>query len=402
MAQYFVGRQPIFDRSLNSIGYELLFRANAEVGSAGPLDGDQATSRVLLNAIAEFGLDSLVGKKLAFFNMTEKFLKNPELISFLPPDRVILEVLEDLEISDRLVDGAKALVRDGYSLALDDFVYSPEQKPLLKLANLIKYDLTQTPEALLIERIAIDHEAGRKVLVERIETADEYDALHTLGVDYFQGYFFAKPTTLSAAGIPSNKLSTIQLFTLVNNHDTTLDQIVDVLSKDVGLVVKTLRYVNSASSGCNVQIKSIQQAAALLGRNTLRNWVSVMVMAGLDDKPLQLVNMALYRAKFCELMAEHSKTVDADSCFTLGMLSLLDVMTGSNLKHILETITISDEIKLALLGEENEMRQLLDLAIELEQYSTNRSEPSKPILPLAQDCFHQAIAWAEESVSIVE
>lgn len=402
MSQYFVGRQPIFDRSLNSIGYELLFRANANVTMAGPLDGDMATSRVLSNAIAEFGLDSLVGQKLAFFNMTEKFLCNPELLSFLPPDRVILEVLEDLPVTEELIDGATSLVRDGYTLAMDDFIYSEEQKPLLKLAKLIKYDYTQTSAEELEKRIAIDHEAGRKVLVERIETAEEYSILQKLGVDYFQGYFFAKPSTLATTGIPSNKLTLVQLFGLVNDPETQLEHIVDVLSKDVGLVVKALRYVNSAGTGCSVQIKSIQQAAALLGRNTLRNWVSIMVMAGLDDKPLHLVNMALYRAKFCEMMAEQKQIRNADSCFTVGMLSLLDVMTDTQLDEVLEKLTVSDEIKSALLGDDSEMSQLLKQAVKLERWAEQPETPIDELPEAEREIYRQAIAWADEAMSMAE
>lgn len=402
MSQYFVGRQPIFDRSLNSIGYELLFRASANTIVAGPLDGDMATSRVLTNAIAEFGLDSLVGEKLAFFNMTEKFLCNPELISFLPPDRVILEILEDIPVTDKVVAGATKLVRDGYSVALDDFIYTPEQQPLLKLAKLVKYDFTQSPVDVLVERIKIDHDAGRKVLVERIETAEEYDTLHQLGVDYFQGYFFAKPSTLSSTGIPSNKLSLIQLFGLVNDPESDLDDIVGVLSKDVGLVVKALRYVNSAGVGVRVQIESIQQAAALLGRNTLRNWVSVLVMAGMDDKPLQLVNMALYRAKFCELMAEQSNMGNADTYFTVGMLSLLDVMTDTPTADVLEKLTICDEIKSALLGDDSRMSQMLQQAVALERWSDLTAEESKPLSEAAQECYRQAVIWADEAMSMAE
>ncbi len=398
MSQYFVGRQPIFDRTLKSIGYELLFRTSSTATMAGPLDGDMATSRVLTNAVSEFGLDSLVGDKLAFFNMTEKFLSEPEMVSFLPPERVVLEVLEDVAVTESVVKGVQSLVKSGYTIALDDFIYSDAHKPLLAVAKLVKYDFTQTPAEPLAERIAIDHAAGREVLVERIETAEEFEALLALGVDYFQGYFFAKPTTLSTTGVPSNKLMILQLLALVNDPSTQLEEIVAALSKDVGLSVKALRYVNSAGTGCSVEIESIKQAAALLGRSTLRNWVSVIVMAGMDDKPLQLVNMALYRAKFCELMGEQLKLSSADSCFTVGMLSLLDVMTDTPLEVILEQLTLSDEIKSALLGDDSPMHGLLQLAIALERFEPDNEGPEAT--DEALQCYLNAIEWADEALSM--
>lgn len=402
MSQYFVGRQPIFDRALNTIGYELLFRANAEVTMAGPLDGDMATSRVLTNAVTEFGLDTLVGQHLAFFNLTEKFLCNPELLNFLPPIRVVLEVLEDIPVTDAVIAGATALVNKGYTLAMDDFIYSPEHEPLVKLARIIKYDLTQVSGDALIERIKIDHDAGRKVLVERIETAEEHDSLQALGVDLFQGYFFAKPATLSTTGIPSNKLSLIQIFALVNDPDTLLNEIVDALSKDVGMSVKVLRYVNSAGTGTSVEIQSIQQAAALVGRSTLRNWVSIMVMAGMDGKPLHLVNSALYRAKFCEQMAEQQNLAFADSCFTVGMLSLLEAMTDTPMADILEKLTVSDEIKSALLGDGSQMNQFLAQAIELERYTDPYEKSPSVLSEAAKETYRLATIWADEAMSVAE
>jgi EAL and modified HD-GYP domain-containing signal transduction protein len=65
MSQFFVGRQPLLDRRMTTIGYELLFRSRQEATDAVFADGDAATASVLLNAVTEIGLDNLVGEPSA-------------------------------------------------------------------------------------------------------------------------------------------------------------------------------------------------------------------------------------------------------------------------------------------------------------------------------------------------
>ena len=126
--QVFIGRQPILDRELNTYAYELLFRPT--VGNeADFLDGEKATAQVINNAIMEIGLDDLVGTNLAYINFTRKTLIS-EIAQFLPPERVVLEVLEDVEIDEELIQSIRTLVASGFTIALDDFEYDQKWEPL--------------------------------------------------------------------------------------------------------------------------------------------------------------------------------------------------------------------------------------------------------------------------------
>ena len=128
----FVGRQPILDRALDTIGYELLFRGGAAVASAEFVDGDVATARVLMNAITEIGLDTLVGRTRAFVNLTANYVAQPELLASVPADRVVLEVLEDVEPTQAVRDGLARLIEQGFWIALDDFAYSPKARTVAR------------------------------------------------------------------------------------------------------------------------------------------------------------------------------------------------------------------------------------------------------------------------------
>ena len=125
MPDIYVGRQPIFNNRLGVYGYELLFRQgkvdSAEMGS---LSAHAATSHTLVNSFLEIGLDKLVGKRLAFINLTEQFLLEEDALP-IPPQQVVLEVLEDIPVTDRLIEAIKQLSKKGFTIALDDYIYNP-------------------------------------------------------------------------------------------------------------------------------------------------------------------------------------------------------------------------------------------------------------------------------------
>ena len=107
MPNAFLARQPIYDRSLAVIGYELLFRSG-ETGHADFAAADQATSQVMLNAFMEIGLENIVGDRLAFFNLTHAFIVGDYQLPF-PPGRGCLEILEDIVVDATVIAAVRNL-----------------------------------------------------------------------------------------------------------------------------------------------------------------------------------------------------------------------------------------------------------------------------------------------------
>ncbi|MEM7292947.1 MAG: HDOD domain-containing protein, partial [Pseudomonadota bacterium] len=301
MSEYFIGRQPIFDASMNLFAYELLFRDN-NGGGIGSIDGGAATLQVISNTVSEIGLSNLVGQHFAFVNLTRHFLLHPELILF-PPERTVLEILEDIEVDDAVIEGVANLRRRGFTIALDDFVPNPKLQPLIDLADIIKLEIPLLDAPTRKETVERLREQGKRILAEKVETVEEYEELKTLGFDYYQGYFFAKPKILSGKKLPSNRLALVELATKVHQPDIEIDELHRLVSTDVALSVKALRFANSAANGLRAPVDNLRQAITFLGTSTLKNWVSVLVMSDIDGKPTELLTMALTRARLCELMA---------------------------------------------------------------------------------------------------
>lgn len=397
MSAYYIARQPILDVDGNTYGYELLFRSTETNAYDASVDGDTATARVLVNTIVEAGLESIVGSALAFVNLTQRFLERPDMLELLQPGRCVLEVLENVVVTDEVVAGVESLRSKGHIIALDDFVDVEQFQRLLPLAHIIKYDITQhTMEELAAHRLK-DEQAGRLSLAERVETVEEFDALKAAGFHYYQGYYFAKPRMMSGTKLPQNKVAVLQLLAQINDGTSTIDELAESISHDVALSIRTLRYVNSPMCGLNAEVSSIRHATVLLGREMIRNWVTLLVMTGMEDKPVEVTKMALTRARFCQLVAKERRIGDDAMYFTIGLLSLLDVLIDTDLENALEKVSISDEMRCQILERSGAGGEMLEL-LEVHESSRGAVESASAEFGLL---YQEAISWSEKTFGLL-
>lgn len=370
MPDFFLGRQPIFDRDLNVMGYELLFRPGDQA-HAGPLNGDQATSQVILNSVVEIGLPKLVGNRYAFLNLTRSFILEPDL---LPPSngRLVLEILEDVAVDEALVDAVARLADRGYLLALDDFVFRPELAALLPHAHFVKLDLLHLrPEDLERQLAALEGFHGRLV-AEKVEDAEQLERCRALGFHYFQGYFLCRPSNIRGKRLPANRLATMGLLAELQKPQAGVDELEAVIARDVTLSYKLLRYINSAVFFGRREIASIRHAIVYLGRNAIRNWATLIALAGIDDKPEALVTTALIRARMCERLASVTGQAEPDTAFTVGLFSALDALMDTPLPELLQALPLADEVDQALLERRGPLGTLLSIALDYEQGAFDR------------------------------
>lgn len=100
------------------------------------------------------------------------------------------EVLENIRLTPGAPEACRTLVQKGYRLALDDFQYGPAWEPLLDLGPIVKFDFRKTGLDERQEEVANLSRFKVKLLAEKAESEEEFNAAQKLGFDYFQGYFF--------------------------------------------------------------------------------------------------------------------------------------------------------------------------------------------------------------------
>ncbi|MDO3384189.1 EAL and HDOD domain-containing protein [Gilvimarinus algae] len=363
-----LARQPIFNRDMAVVAYELLYRTDGD-NRAKVTDGNIASSQVLLNTFTELSIEKVVGEHKAFVNFTGALME-----ANLPFDtsQLVIEVLEGEYVDARLLHRLKSLREQGFAIALDDFEWTAQSEQLLPYADIVKLDVLALNTQQLNEHIHKLKHLGLQVLAEKIETFDMLEHCRELGCDLFQGYFLEKPKVLTGQRLSESKQAVLQLLAKLNDREVVFSEVEDVISRDPVLSYKLLRLVNSAAFGLPRTIESLRQALTLLGLKIIKNWIGLLAMAKLGDKPAELSVKALTRAKLCELMAAHTRPANqCDSFFTVGLLSMLDAFMDAPLEKVLNGIQLSDSLMAALLRFEGEEGKFLQAAIAYDHGDWN-------------------------------
>lgn len=342
-----VARQPIFDAALDVRGYELLFRRGGE-NRAIVVDAEAATSDVILNAFTEIGLERLVGTRPAWVNISQRFLVDGHSLS-LPPDRVVLEILEDVVVDDDVLAAATALRRAGYTLALDDIVYTPALDPLLAIVDIAKVEiLGRSPEQVAETVARLRCFPGLRLLAEKVETHRQMEACRALGFELFQGYVLCEPRTITQRTIAPANVERLRLLSEVLDPATEFEALAEIVARDVALTYKLLRYINSALFGFRRTIGSVQEALTILGLEAVRRWVTLVVMASRDDTPSELVVVGLVRGRMCERLAPDHPG-EAARYFMTGLFSVLDAIMDARIEDLLTHLPLDASVAGALV-----------------------------------------------------
>ncbi len=342
-----LARQPILDRRQVVTGYELLYR-HAEVDYALVLDDELATARVALNAVTEIGLDELVGTGRAWINVSRRFLLE-ELALSLPPERIVLELLGDQLIDQRLLDALAALRHAGYPIAIRVEEQAAMTDALIAVADVVKLDLQELGPAQFGDRAARMKARGLTVVGEKLEThADVMLALAT-GCDLLQGYFLCRPQSVSGQQVRPNKLALLRLAATIQDPDLELADLERVLTTDLALSYRLLKYMNSAYFSLRQPVSSIGQALALLGIDNVRQWITLTLAAQIGDKPRELLVTALIRARFCQLAGRPDDGTPAE-LFALGLFSVVDALTDTPMPEILAQLPFAPHVTEALIS----------------------------------------------------
>jgi EAL and modified HD-GYP domain-containing signal transduction protein len=394
-----VARQPIFDKNLNIFGYELLFRDGALSFPAG-VSGDTATSELLSSTFLTSDIYTYTGIKKAFVNFTRNHLVNRIPLLF-PREITVVEILEDVSPEEEVVAACREIAQKGFTIALDDFVYRAELKPLIALAEIVKIDFRNTSTERISAYFNLLNRDKKRMLAEKVETYEEFKRGRDMGFQYFQGYFFARPEVIQGRTLSTPEIHLLRLMAAVHGRELNFDQIEEHIKRDVTVSYKLLRYINSAYFRRLQEITAIKQAILLLGEVGIRRFVSLMAMAKLaKGKPQELAALSAVRARFCELLGSRAGLSDtAGELFTVGLFSLIDAIVDDTMENILQKLPFSQSIKEALLRQIGPLGEVLNLAVayerggwhELSALCAQVGIPEGDLPPL----YRETLEWAQ-------
>lgn len=366
--QVFIGRQPILDRHQRIAAYELLFRQSADAKTAVFDDQLTAATRVIVNTFASIGVGSVLGRLNGFVNVTQE-LFHSESVEALPPDRVVIELLETIEPDEAVVARCRELRGRGYKLALDDYVADDPRASLVELVDYVKVDVLAVADEQLPRVVSMLQRQGLRLLAEKVEDTDMFERCRDLGFDLFQGFYFARPTVVT--GKPADPARSVILRLLQQlSADAEVDELSQSFKQNADLGLNLLRLVNSAAMGRKHKVATVSEAVAYLGRRQLRRWLTLLLFAGTDGLGGgALLQTAAVRGRLMELLFAARGESDRelqDRAFLVGMLSLVDALLGVPKEVLLGDLNLEDSIYEAIVEGKGPLGSLLDVVARVE------------------------------------
>lgn len=396
MPNLYIARQPIYDSELNVIAYGLLYHNDDQHHAE--FSGAPKTTYMAVNALLEIGLGNLLGRDhRAFISVAPPFLLDIYPMPF-PKQQVVLELPENIVIDDGVLAACRRLAIAGHTIALDNFVYRDALKPLLEIIHIAKIDVL----LLGMEETRRQVEALKpfkiKLLAEKIENHEVLEQCKALGFEYFQGYFLARPNLIKPQRAPGIRLTALRTLSILQDPQAEIKDIEAIISQDVALSYKLLRYINSVSTSLTIKVDSIHQALIIAGTECIRLWSTLIVLSDISEKPHEIMTIALVRAKMCELLADKVQ-LNKGFLFTIGLFSTLDALMDQPLQKILAHLPLSETTNDALLNYKGKAGEVLRAVLAYEE-GVEMEEIKQLGLPLGtlSEAYLQAIQWADNNI----
>jgi EAL and modified HD-GYP domain-containing signal transduction protein len=405
----YVARQPILNLRGHVVAYDLLFRHSPEavLNPARPKGREKAAgrradmaARTMLDNAVIFGLEWLTNGLSAFVKCTVESLTE-DLVLVLDPQATVLAIPAHLALTPKLLDCCRKLRGRGFRLALDDFGWQPELRPLAQLADFIRVDFNcfGAEERLYLRSLDC---ASPAMVARKVDTQQDYKNAGSEGFTLFQGGYFCNPILLKKRKVPANRLLHFEIVRLLHHDPIDVRQISQLVHRDASLTFRLLRLVNSPMYAIHQEVRSVEAAIIAVGETTFRRIVSLAVLSELNgEEPPELLHMALVRARFCEGTAPNCG-LDSAEQYLLGMLSMVPAMLHLPIEEITPFLPLRGAICEALQGTLNPERSMLTW---LECHERGDWETCDVIVQthaLSRDqvmeCYSDSVIWAAASL----
>lgn len=396
----FIARQGIYDKNGKVVAYELLYR-NSMKNSYNPLVEDDVSTYKVIENISSFGLDILTNKKRAFVNFSEALIMK-DIATLLPKENVVIEVLETVNPSEEIINKLLSLKDLGYYIALDDVVEVEHIVKFIGVIDIVKVDFRLATSEARKKIAYICNKYNIDMLAEKVETSEELNEAKGLGYIYFQGYYYSKPSIFLGKDIAVKNTSIFMLLVELIKENYDIDKVEYIMKTDVALTYKFLKFINSSYFNFLQEIKSIRQAIILIGREELRKWLSILTVVEMSSINSGYANSIIIRAKFCEEISNIISSNYAPQAFMVGLFSNMHQMIEKNIDYVVKELPLNSEIKNALLGEQNVLKDILDLALAYENVDSDKITEMRKKMSINEDLLWRIYSKSIERCSNID
>ncbi|MBV1786581.1 HDOD domain-containing protein [Marinobacterium sp. D7] len=395
--QALIARHPIFDSQQRVIAYELNYHRDTNLGDMMAMDPDaSSSSEVILSTYTSISDQGEVKRVPAFLPVPLEMI-NSSTMPKLPTKQVVLMISAPTGRHSECASALRQILKDGYRVTLEIGNYTPDLAPLLKMANIVKLDVSLMQEDELKARVRelLPHKVT--LLASNIQSIEQLEHCIEAGFKLFEGSFLSRPKVIKGRRVSANQVTLMQLIQELQKPNTKPEVLEELIIRDPVLTYKLLRIVNSAAYSLVRKVESIAEAVVLLGMDQVRKWATLIAMTNQDNKPEELSRALLIRGRMCELIAEGEKRPNAASYFMTGMMSGLHVMLDIDQQTMLEQVPLGDDIKSAIANHEGDMGRILEQATAYENGDWEEL-PADFNVTLFESAYRNSLHWAKESM----
>jgi len=406
MKNTYIARQAILNNKSETIGYELFFRDSLdnkfpEVGQ------DIASSKLIVQNHLHGDIESLTMGKLAFINFTEACLIHKFPLMFAK-ESIVIELVGHEKPTKKLLKIIKFYHEHGYKIALTEYDLAKHWQVLFPFIDIIKVDIEKINTKRLVSAMESIKPYNIRVCAEKVETKLQKQTLAEVGFNYFQGYFYHQPEIIEGQTLTSTKVQMLNLLSETFNYPLNYNEVAKIISHDVNLTIGLLKMVNNVSTGTKVEITSLKQAAAYLGDDKLRQFVSILALSNLtSDCADEVCKQALITGKMMSALSQLNgfKSI-TDYAFITGLLSAIEVILSMPISEIVKTMPLAEPIENALVTHQGTLGELLNLTTAyilgaepdskllsgedvdqlIEKYALNKAEIQQEFLTASKWC----------------
>ncbi len=373
--EFSIAKQPIVDHNLRLVGYELLYRSAAHETTA-IINQDINPTDNVLSGYFLFNLysDSLT-ENIYFINCTEQDLFSNK-ISLLPSNKTVIEVLETCLPSPELCDQIIALKNRGYTIALDDITPDSPWIDYIHLADIAKIDILDYQEHDLSDVIAKCKKYNVKLLAEKVEDEEQALYYHSLGFDYFQGYYFCRPITLNLEILAPSAINLLETYSYLYNNDFEINSFIKLLTRDASLTATLISRVNRHYRLVGKRISNIKHAIAYLGLSEVKKIVATILASKIShDSDTFLYTLSVSRAQFLESIVQSIPVIiKRYEAYSVGLFSLFDAILKVDMNSLCSFMHIPENLAKGLVHHNGFWGDMIRLCIAFEEGNFDLAE----------------------------
>lgn len=359
-----VACQPIMDAQRNLLGYELLYQQR----NGGPNSENEDAAGAIESFLMEFNNDLILDGGKAFVTFTPDLLLK-DVASIFGPAKLVIQIDDATTVNPMAQKMLRKYRENGYEIAIKDFEFSVRYFSLMDIVDYLKVDMQKCGST---EDSVTKIGAGfhKKIIAYNINTAEECERAKGMGCDYLQGTAVAAALSSHTKRLNHLQSNFFQLMVAVTKDEPDVDEIAQIISRDVTLTFSLLRLVNSAYFALRNRVNSVKQALVVLGLGQLKQWIYLLSFrnGNDDDVPKELIKTSFQRASFCSELAAHARglALAKSDAYLLGMFSTLGQLLDIPLEQALAELPVLDDIKEALISRTGACAPLYDLVLSYE------------------------------------